>query len=66
MKLVPTPDYADIFTLPEFRDAVRNNLITPDDGSGHWCYGEQMDQDSSVFDSKAIPQSATGVAWFNK
>lgn len=55
----------DIFTIEEFRDAVKMGAFIPSDGSGcygtltHYTYGESVWHD-------APSQGATHVHWFNK
>lgn len=62
-------DY-DRFTLEDFRESVKLNLLTPDDGTGYYVrYGPndemEVSQGMDVFNSTA-PAWATHVAWFNK
>ncbi len=54
---------ADIFTLPEWRHAVRSGLITELDGIGRWCRDGKESEDE-VFESD--PLDATHVSWYNK
>ena len=55
----------DIFTLEEFRDAVKIGAFIESDGSG--CYGTltHYSWDESFWDC-GPPQDATHVHWFNK
>lgn len=63
----PIPDYADMFTLDDWRAAVRQGLFNEYDGSGCWVRdGKYMTK--AVFDDVfgPTPDGATHVAWFNK
>lgn len=66
------PDFADLFTLEEFNQAVSAGVITDYDGSGY--YAKEIDgvmienskYDPLVFPDIADKLGATHVAWYNK
>ena len=69
MNLRPIPDYADMMTIAQFRDAIDCGTIFDDDGSGYYA------TESGVSEVPAVPSEIgqgfaderfTHVAWFNK
>ena len=57
------PDYAHIFPIEEWNDAVSCGSFNNDDGCGYWVKDGKECSDE-VFGSEA--QDATHVAWYNK
>jgi hypothetical protein len=65
----PVPDYADVFSLDEFRDIVASGGIVNDDGCGHWVKDGKMSRDfinCAKLGPYYVPEGVTHVAWFNK
>lgn len=57
------PNYGDLMTIEEWKDAVEEGYIMDDDGSGNWVKDGMM----SRFDPFSSEQEdATHVMWFNK
>ena len=68
----PLPEYSDLFTVAEFKEAVRCGMFNEYDGSGfpakridsaRIMVSPRYIQLSRLFE---IPEDATHVAWFNK
>ena len=61
------PDYGDLFTVEEWKEALQAGSYISDDGSGYWAKNGLMchDWDEEVFASTR-PLDATHVMWFNK
>lgn len=57
------PDYVDIFTVEEWKEAVDGGWIRNDDGSGYWMKDGKSSRDE-VFGTPQL--DATHVAWYNK
>ena len=64
----PIPDYADVMTVADFREAVAWGVFTDDDGTGHPVVEDRMYPAVYVAPSRLdeIPPGITHVAWFNK
>ena len=58
------PEYADLYTVEEFIQAVRAGSFGNHDGSGYWVMDGKMNREEEFFSS--LPLDATHVAWFNK
>lgn len=57
------PDYADIFTVEEWNQSVKDGWFNNYDGDGYWVK-DNMQCSDEVFSSQ--PEDATHVAWYNK
>lgn len=57
------PKYADIMTIEEWKEAVKDGYIMNDDGCGYWCKDGKESNDE-VF--ATFQFDATHVAWYNK
>lgn len=62
------PDYADVLTVGEYRDACKSHSFIDYDGHGHpikdgMMAGEVLLKPSKV---RELPQDCTHVAWFNR
>lgn len=63
------PDYADVMTLDEFVEAVKQGVFVNDDGSGYYATATEMSDVPAVPSEirKGLLQPGfTHVAWFNK
>lgn len=62
------PDYGDLMTVKDFREACEGGAFIDYDGSGHPVKGKRMARNVDVQPSKVkeIPADATHVMWFNK
>lgn len=58
------PEYADVYTIDAFNQAVKEGSFGNYDGSGYWVKDGRMSRDDEFFSS--LPLDATHVAWFNK
>jgi hypothetical protein len=73
-KLTPWPDYADRYTVSDFRENVKHDSFNSWDGSGYYATDEGYDHHSPVWQAvqgphrclNPAPGWATQVAWFNK
>ena len=64
MKLRPFPNYGDVMTADEFKDATAFGTIIPgEDGTGYWATANEY---SNVYVQNPRPFWATHVIWFNK
>jgi len=59
------PHYGEVFTIPEFKEAIEDGDITKDDGTGYYSDGLHMSRNNPVFSSEQ-PDGARYVIWFNK
>lgn len=63
------PDYGDVMTLNEFKNACRNGMFIDYDGYGHYIDGDKM-TDIHIYPSdvkaKSIRHSLNKIVWFNK
>jgi hypothetical protein len=64
----PLPDYGDLMTVKDFREACSVGALIDYDGTGYPVKGKKMARNVVVLPSKRnnIPKSATHVMWFNK
>lgn len=65
----PVADYADVFTLEEWQEAVGDGLFVPDDGTGCWLDEDRRYLTDYIFGDDVWtkpPEGAVWVAWFNK
>jgi hypothetical protein len=62
------PDYGDLMTIKDFRDACSVGALIDYDGTGYPVKDGKMARNVNVLPSKRnrIPKSATHVMWFNK
>lgn len=58
------PQYADVMTVLDFNEQVKEGGFIRSDGDGYWADGTHMDRDANVWDTPQ-PKWATHVAWFN-
>jgi hypothetical protein len=60
--------FGDIFTLEEFRDAVRQGYLIDYDGYGYPMKDDLVDDFQKIFPSDmiSIPKDATHIIWFNR
>lgn len=60
-------DFGTTFTIPQWKAALASGLFTPDDGSGRFL-NEDGDFFSDGYDDVfgPIPDSMSGVRWYNK
>lgn len=63
----------EYFTLNDWRVAKAQGYITPDDGSGRWCFlspNKELELQGGVFENDVFredpPSWANGVMWYNK
>ena len=56
-------DFADVMTVQEWQEAVKDGWFISDDGSGYWVKDGKESRDE-VFSTP--PLDATHVAWYNK
>ena len=59
------PHYGEVFTIPEFKDAIEDGTITKNDGVGYYSDGLHMSRKNPVFGSEQ-PDGTRYVIWFNK
>lgn len=59
------PHYGEVFTIPEFKEAIEDGDITKDDGAGYYSDGLHMSRKNPVFGGEQ-PDGARYVIWFNK
>jgi hypothetical protein len=61
------PDYGDLYTVEEWKEALQDGSFISEDGSGYWVKDGLMchDWDEEVF-AATRPLDATHVMWFNK
>lgn len=64
----PVPDYADVMTVEEFKEAVKHGSFIDYDGFGHPVKDGMEDEKIYIYPSKIheIPEDATHIAWYNK
>lgn len=58
------PDYADIFTIKDWKEITESGGINSDDGTGYWCKDGKESRDEVFSGTEA--GDATHVAWYNK
>jgi hypothetical protein len=58
------PEDADVYTVDDFNQAVKEGSFGNYDGSGYWVKDDKMSREDEFFSS--LPLDATHVAWFNK
>lgn len=74
MKFREVPDYADVYTIQEFVEAVKNGGLTNYDGSGHLA---RIDANDKIWESEIKincsvswlqkqPKDFTHICWYNK
>ena len=61
------PDYGDLYTVEEWKEALQDGSFISEDGSGYWVKNGLMcrDWNEEVF-AATRPLDATHVMWFNK
>ena len=59
------PHYGEVFTIPEFKEAIEDGTITKNDGVGYYSDGLHMSRKNPVFGSEQ-PDGTRYVIWFNK
>jgi len=63
------PDYGDVMTLNEFKNACRNGGFIDYDGSGNYIDGDKM-TDISIYPSdvkaKSLRHELNKIIWFNR
>ena len=59
------PHYGEVFTIPEFKEAIEDGSITKNDGMGYYSDGLHMSRKNPVFGAEQ-PDGARYVIWFNK
>jgi hypothetical protein len=55
----------EVFTIPEFKEAIEDGDITKDDGAGYYSDGLHMSRKNPAFSAEQ-PDGARYVIWFNK
>lgn len=62
------PDYGDLMTVKDFREACESGAFIDYDGSGHPVKDGKMMRTLDVIPSKLgrIPEDATHIMWFNR
>jgi hypothetical protein len=62
------PDYGDLMTVDDFKEACGVGAFIDYDGYGHPVKDGKMSREVDVLPSKRdkIPKDATHVMWFNK
>lgn len=56
-------EFADVFTVEEWKASVNEGFFTDYDGSGYWVKDGKSSRDE-VFSTPSL--DATHVAWYNK
>lgn len=65
----PIPDYGDLMTCEEFKDAVDEGSFVNDDGSGYYATTTEMSRVEarpSDVRKHGFRRDYTHVVWFNK
>lgn len=61
------PDYADVMTVEEYLENVKNGGFIDYDGYGYAVKGDKMSDKIKVWPSdETVPHGATHIAWFNR
>jgi hypothetical protein len=62
------PEYGDLFTLKDFREAEDSGCITDDDGHGFYATKDTIFRGLDCFDKvpDEMKEIITHVVWFNK
>ncbi len=62
------PDYGDLMTVEEFREAVKIGAFTDYDGHGIAAKNGMCSRERHIYPSTVdqIPEDATHIVWFNK
>jgi hypothetical protein len=58
-------DEETVFSLTEFKEHVKMNILTPEDGDGYWATNVHVSS-INVWNGEGRPSWATQVVWYNK